>query len=102
MNKILNLIAWLYEVFSETEDSLLAEYRLWQRHFVVSMVTIGFLMLVGSLFVPEPEGLPYAPVTGVAFHWLSVALGILMLISIAWFSWATYGLWRFERSNFDS
>lgn len=100
MEKILDALFWIHDVFSQTRDPVLAQYRSLQRHWIVSAGS-AILALVAEYFISASALVdnPYRPIIQAALEpFLWVGLGA-MVISIAWMAWATYALWRFERDH---
>ena len=101
MDKVLDVLFWILNAFSDASDPVLAQHRSLQRHWLLSAVTVILSLVaesfIGSLISTDtPNRLVVQAITE-PFTWLfSAFLGC----SLIWLTWATYSLWRFER-EFD-
>lgn len=95
LTRLLNAALWIDTAFSRTADPVVAEYRVLQRHFILSgtatIVALLPAMLLAGLL--DGAGERVRPILAEA----GMALLLLALAGCIWFAWATYALWRWTK-----
>lgn len=96
INRLINTLLWIDSTFTKTRDPVLAEYRSYQRHLIISG-TLSVIGLLGAYLV-APSMAPSSPIQQLAnqlFTLSAWACFAVSLVAVLWFAWTTYRLWRF-------
>lgn len=96
IDRLINMLLWIDNVFTNSRDPVLAEYRSYQRHLIIS----GALSVMGLLgaYLVAPSMAPSSSLQQLAnqvFTFSAWACFAVSLVAALWFTWTTYRLWRF-------
>lgn len=96
IDRLINMLLWIDNAFTKTRDPVLAEYRNYQRHLIISGV-LSVMGLFGAYLV-APSMAPSSPLQQFANQVATLsawACFAVSLVAVLWFAWTTYRLWRF-------